>query len=131
MLAIGLAACETENNTTTPNPSPSVQEIDDYMKSANGLRIALFIEEGENETYLFDDYRFVFGADSSVTATKPGETIVGSYAVFRDDGRTELLMRFPGSPAFSELNDDWYFISRAGNTVRFEDSGDILEFEPY
>ncbi|HBH22472.1 MAG TPA: hypothetical protein DDY13_03520, partial [Cytophagales bacterium] len=83
----------------------------------------------DNETYLFDSYLFVFNSDETVSATDANETIQGSYSVFRDDGRIELRMNFFNNPGFTELNDDWYFISINQKIIRFDDSGDMLEFQ--
>jgi len=71
----------------------------------------------------------VLNTDGTVSATDAGKTVNGSYAVFRDDGKTELSMSFPDDPSFRELNDDWYFISFHQNLIRFNDGGDLLEFQ--
>ena len=64
-----------------------------------------------------------------MTAERTNESINGTYLVFRDDNRTELQMTFPGNSALRELSDDWYFISQNANTISFDDSGDILQFQ--
>lgn len=127
LLSVLMVACsEDENISPTSNDVDSVSE---FLINDNGLRIKLLTDGTDNETYLFDSYLFVFNSDETVTATDANETVNGTYSVFRDDGRIELKMSFPNDPSFTELNDDWYFISINQNTIRFDDSGDILEFQ--
>lgn len=88
------------------------------------------IEEGEDKTAQFNPYLFVFAANGVVTASLNGQTNAGSYLLFQDDGQTELMMNFPNTPALFELNDDWYKVSSVNGNLRFNDNGDILEFQP-
>jgi hypothetical protein len=83
----------------------------------------------KDQIHEIDSYLFVFNSDETVSATDANETIQGSYSVFRDDGRIELRMNFFNNPGFTELNDDWYFISINQKIIRFDDSGDMLEFQ--
>lgn len=111
------------NNSVNTNLAPE-------LFSQGGLRISEMIEEGENKTAEFNPYLFVFASNGVVTATLNGQVNAGTYLLFQDDGQTELLMNFPNSPALFELNDDWYKVSSNNGVLRFNDSGDILEFQP-
>ena len=126
-LSVALFSC-TKEDTSNP-PSNSTESLTSSLTIANGLRISEFIEEGVNETAMFSPYLFVFNTNGTVMATKTGHSINGTYLVFVDDNKTELMMTFPNNSELYELTDDWYFISQNGNTIRFEDSGDILQFE--
>jgi hypothetical protein len=95
----------------------------------NGLKITLLTDDEDNETYYFDSYLFNFNSDGRVVATDANGSVNGTYSVFRDDGRVELRMDFPDIQNFDELDDDWYFISINQNTIRFDDDGDLLEFQ--
>lgn len=99
------------------------------LTTDNGLKIIEFIEDGENETAYVSDFVFVFNDQGSVTATRNGQSITGTYSTFKDDGKTELKMSFPLDSELKELSDDWYFISDENNIIHFQDSGDILKFE--
>lgn len=126
-LSVGILSCQQDENINlTPENTPSVN---DFLRNQNGLRITEFIEEGIDETSEFSPYLFLFKEDGTVTAERTNESINGTYLVFRDDNRTELQMTFPGNSALRELSDDWYFISQNANTIRFDDSGDILQFQ--
>lgn len=132
-----LSSCEKEEELNNPDNasfpgltnSMDASAVAELLTIGNGLRITRLTDEEEDETYLFDSYLFVFNTDGTVSATDAGKTVNGSYAVFRDDGKIELSMSFPNDPSFRELNDDWYFISFHQNLIRFDDSGDRLEFQ--
>lgn len=103
--------------------------MNEFLRTQNGLRINELIEEGTNKTTQFSPYLFVFNENDTVTATQSSETINGTYLVFRDDNRTELRMTFPNNSLLFELSDDWYFVSQNATTIRFEDNGDIVQFQ--
>lgn len=128
VLSFVLAACDDDDNTTATS-STDPQPVLVALTNATGLRISLLTDDGEDETSDFDSYLFVFQTNDTVTATNSTETVNGTYSLFTDDGRLELRIAFPNTPGFSELNDDWYFISIDQTTIRFDDSGDVLEFE--
>jgi len=107
----------------------STETVNSFLIEPDGLIISEFIEDGRNKISIFRPYVFFFDTNGSVTATKDRESIQGSFYVFRDDGRVELRMDFPLDSELFELTDDWYFISQRGNLIRFDDSGDIIEFQ--
>ena len=92
-LSIFLISCEneTENNTNNIN----VANVNDYLRSENGLLINEFIEDGITKTSLTSGFIFNFSENGNVIATKNNEIINGTYLVFRDDNKTELRMTFP------------------------------------
>lgn len=126
-LSIGILSCQKDDDI-----SPiidSISSVNEFLRDQNGLRITELIEEGTNKTTQFSPYLFVFNENGTITATQSNETINGTYSVFRDDNRTELRMTFPNNTIFSELSDDWYFVSRNATTIRFEDNGDLVQFQ--
>jgi hypothetical protein len=132
-LLIALTSCQQEENNAEENLAATLisasSQTTNALSNPNGLRISEFIEEGVDKTALFSPYLFVFNSDGSVLATSNDNSINGSYIVFSDDGNTELSMTFPLDGPLYELNDDWYFISHNQDIIRFDDNGDILEFQ--
>lgn len=126
-ISVGFFSCQKDENISPTNNS--ISSVNDFLKDQKGLRITELIEEGTNKTTQFSPYLFVFNENGTVTATQSSETIDGSYLVFRDDNRTELRMTFPNNSLLFELSDDWYFVSQNATTIRFEDNGDIIQFQ--
>jgi hypothetical protein len=131
LLIVLLPACSLLDDSNSQNETTvsSANELSELFTNSSSVRIISFIEDGRDKTNQFSPYRFSFNTDGSIVATLDGITINGTYRVFRDDGRLELEMNFPSSSPLSELDDDWYFISRNSNTLTFEDSGDRIVFE--
>lgn len=119
-------SCEIIDNNDSDS---STETVISFLIEPDGLIISEFIEDGRNKTSIFRPYVFFFNSDGFVTATKDRESILGSFYVFRDDGRVELRMDFPLDSELYELTDDWYFFFQRGKLIRFDDSGDIIEFQ--
>lgn len=126
-LSVSILSCQKDDNVSPTNDS--ISSVSNFLENQNGLRINELIEEGNNKTTQFSPYLFVFNENGTVTATQTGETINGTYLVFRDDNRTELRMKFPTNSLLFELSDDWYFVYQNATTIRFEDDGDIVQFQ--
>jgi hypothetical protein len=126
-LAIAFTSCDDDDNLSPVGSS--VASVNEALLSANTMRINEFIEDGVDKTNIVSPYQFSFVSNGTVIAAKPGESINGTYLVFSDDNRTELRMNFPLNSELYELTDDWYLISNNGNIIRFEDSGDVIQFQ--
>jgi hypothetical protein len=128
----------TNENTSTQNYSinnqksqtnASISSIKEFLENPKGFRISELIEEGTNKTSKFRPYLFVFNENGTVTAAQSNKIINGTYLVFIDDNKIELRMNFPNNSILNELSDDWYFNFKNANSIRFEDSGDIVQFQ--
>jgi hypothetical protein len=126
-LSVGILSCQKDNNVSPTNNS--ILSVNEFLRTQNGLRITELIEEGTNKTTRFNPYLFVFNENGTVTATQSSETINGTYLVFSDDNRTELRMTFPNNSLLFELSDDWYYVTQNAATIRFEDNGEIVQFQ--
>lgn len=126
-LSVGILSCQKDNNVSPTNNS--ILSVNEFLRTQNGLRITELIEEGTNKTTRFNPYLFVFNENGTVTATQSSETINGTYLVFSDDNRTELRMTFPNNSLLFELSDDWYYVTQNAGTIRFEDNGEIVQFQ--
>jgi hypothetical protein len=127
VFVLGLISCDNNDNPNTNNSS--VAEVTATLTLPSGLRINQFIEDGVDKTNFFSSYVFEFNSNGAVTATNSNGVVNGTYLVFRDDNRTELRMTFPNTGEFFELTDDWYFDFQNDTLIRFEDSGDSIQFE--
>jgi hypothetical protein len=119
-------SCTSDNSEN--NSLISHENLIDSFTNHEFFRISTFIEESNDKTDFFGQYTFSFSSNNVVTAELNSEITTGFYDIFVDDGRIELRLLFPGNPQLNELNDDWYFISQTENTIKFNDSGDIIEF---
>lgn len=124
-ILFAFSSCEEDGKLLSPVDSDALTES---LVSSDGLTVSRFIEDGRDKTASLDSYLFFFMIDGAITVNNNEQEINGSYSVFMDDGELELMMSFPSSSNLNELTDDWYFISQTQEVLRFEDSGDVLEF---
>jgi hypothetical protein len=118
-----------ENEDSVNPTNGDIESVTQFLYDENGLVIVRLADDEDDETYYFDSYVFNFASDGSVVATDNDNTVNRTYSVFTDDGRIELIMSFPNINNFNELNDDWYFISINAHKIKFDDDGDVLEFQ--
>lgn len=97
-------------------------------------KITLFSESGVNQTSNFTNYEFTFSSGGTVTATKAGLDVNGTWSSNNDDSREKLIMTFGVNP-LDELSEDWHVLEESSTKVRLEHvSGggggtDLLTFE--
>lgn len=120
LLSIVLVSCSQDRSTID---AAQIAEAARTLSSAE-WRIAQFIEDGDDYTRKFENYRFRFAQDSTLTLIAPGGATAtsGRWRFFEDDGRTEFeITRFRGDK-YEDFNDDWYVISLSASEMRFEDN---------
>ncbi len=120
-----LIACDDDDNATV---TPQTVEINNFLISGNWV-VESLIDDGEDETADYANYVLSFNEQGEVVATHNSDsnlTRSGTYLVFEDDGLIELEMNFINPGIIDDLHDDWYFVSQSGNSIIWEDSGDIL-----
>jgi len=80
-----------------------------------------FNNEGVNETNNYTDFVFDFKEDFTVTATKNGDVVGGTWTVILDSGELKLDLNFGETNPFDELNEDWLVITIATTKVELKD----------
>lgn len=107
--------------------------ITDIVKEGT-WRVTLYNDSGTDELYHFTDYTFTF-SNGTVTATKSGSSVTGTYSSGTDDSQHKFILDFGSTVPFEELNDDWHILEETSTKIRLEDvsggSGetDLLTFE--
>ncbi|MCU0374107.1 MAG: hypothetical protein MUF24_02265, partial [Chitinophagaceae bacterium] len=109
LLFFGLVAC-TQDRTTIE--AAQIEQTTAQLTAAQ-WRIKLFIEDGDDYTRRFENYRLVFSADGKLsivnaTAERRSE---GRWRFFEDDGKTEFEISLLTGNTYEDLNDDWYVVA--------------------
>lgn len=103
-------SCSPDDNTPAGN---NVQLTD----ISGSWQIKQFIDNGQDETYHFSGYTFVFG-NSGITAVKGGISV---SAIFILSDSTipdqKMVMYFPDYEPWDELNEDWNILDWNRNTL--------------
>lgn len=124
---VTLSSCKKEQSPDSV--AGNYENISRFLTTPGGLKIIEFIEDQTNKTSQFNNYIFLFQSNNLVSVTSDDAEVTGSYSLFTDDGKVELQMDFPGNVKFRELSDDWYFILRDDQTIKFEDNVDVIQFQ--
>lgn len=97
--------------------------------------VTYYWDNDHEETASFSGYNFTFGAGNTLTATKNGTTIAGTWSAGNDDSQVKLILNFASPADFAEISDDWHVTERTDTRIKLEDvSGgnghtDFLTFE--
>ncbi len=79
--------------------------------------------DNTDETYKFSGYNFVFNTGGTVTATKAGLTINGTWS----ETSTKFILNFGTDPVFSDLNDDWQKEEKTVNSIKLKDDNPLQD----
>jgi len=89
------------------------------FNKVNG-NVTSYIDIGNDETNDYTNYEFQFYSNGTVTATKTGSTINGTWSSGNDDSRQKLYLTFSTSP-LNELDADWHILSQSMLQIILED----------
>lgn len=98
-------------------------------------KITYYNDNGNVETSTYSGYEFQFAGNGTITATKAGSAVNGTWTNGFDDSKLKLYLSFGTINPFQELNDDWHVTQQSAAIIKLEDvSGgggatDYLTFE--
>jgi len=108
-----LVSCSKDDDSSSSDPTTITNEI----SNSGNWRVALFSEEGVDETSYFNGYTFAFNSNNIVIATKSGSSISGSWTVIQDSGKNKLVLSFPDQGKFEEISEDWEILVKTDNNI--------------
>lgn len=125
---IFLSSCSSDDDN---QPAPSVSS----SISQGSWKITYFVDSGTDETGNFSGYSFQFNTNGTVSATKGGTTVNGTWSDGNDNSHSKLELNFGTVPVFNDLNEDWHVTMQNSTIIKLQHvSGgnggtDILYFE--
>ncbi len=124
---ISTSCSSNDDNQAAPSVSSSI--------SQGTWKITYFVDSGTDETGNFSGYAFQFNSNGTVSATRGGTTVNGTWSDGNDNSRSKLVLNFGSTPEFDELNEDWDVTMQNSTVIKLQHvSGgnggtDILYFE--
>lgn len=106
--AFTVLSCSKDDNNLTDQ-----SQIQQSIQTGT-WRVTLYNDSGDNKTSYFNGYSFVFGSNSTVTATIGTITQAGTLSIFPDSGDTKFVLSFLVSTGpFEEISEDWKIVSQS------------------
>ena len=129
ILVTTVSSCSKSDDTL--NPLAALTQTIQQGK----WKITYYNDNGNVETSTYTGYEFQFNSNGTITATKAGSTVSGTWTNGNDDSKLKLYLSFGTINPFQELNDDWHVTQQSAAIIKLEDvSGggggtDYLTFE--
>lgn len=110
-----ITSCKKDDNSS----SNSASVLNSTVQQGS-WKITYYNDSGNDETGHYNGYAFQFNSGGTVTATKAGNTVNGTWSSGNDDSTLKLILNFTTAP-FNELNDDWHVIQQNSTQIKLED----------
>lgn len=85
-----------------------------------------YYNDGQDKTVQFQDMRFRFLGDGTVTANASNVSVNGKWSIVRDVNRNEVLDIAIREQHFPDLSDDWTVTSAQAELLIMKDAGSEL-----
>lgn len=116
-LCLILASCQTEEPLSLPENPDLIQE-----QLQNGTWfIAEFRDDGRDIARRFSEFKFEFKENGVVEARSSSMLRVGSWRLYEDDDRPQIIKNFIEQEPWDELNEDWYIMRATPEEIILED----------
>lgn len=100
--------------------NPAALEL--FETVTDGLwHVALYLDNDEDETYMYYGYEWEFNPDFTVVANDSSETFNGTWEILGSEGTLELLLDFGSLAPFVELNDSWNVFEVLPTLIELDD----------
>ncbi|MEZ4875478.1 MAG: hypothetical protein R2793_08515 [Flavobacteriaceae bacterium] len=130
-MVLAFTACSQGEDPAPFTPNETSADQTTQVAQSGTWRITSYIDSGQDETSDFSGYEFTFNANGTVTATKGGETVSGTWSITDDssnsssddDGNStddddfNLFFAVSQDSKFDSLSDDWNFISVSASKI--------------
>lgn len=127
-LIVATSSC-TKENATAPADELASGEVA-YKQPDSGLyKIARFLDQGDDESALFNGYTFEFQPDGDLIATLPdGQVVNGTWTL--NAAETVMSIDISGTGALNNLDaDNWRVVQITDTRIRLRKSGpDVVVF---
>lgn len=86
--------------------------------------LAQFVDENQDYTYLFAEYKFSFLQGGNVSAISRTDTVAGSWSLQGDDSLAKMNLGFADIEPWKELTEDWVIVYASRERIILQDIDD-------
>lgn len=83
--------------------------------------ISNLTDNGQNETFEFNNVSFTFNEDGSVVAQRNAQSRTGQWNSTIDNAQIELILNFNGPALLNDLSEDWDVVTSSSTDISLED----------
>jgi len=128
-----LFSCSRDgNNNVQPNAA-----VSNVIQQGSWL-VSNYSNDGNDRLFLFGGYRFQFGSNGSLTATKGTASAIGTWSTGQSAGVSFIFFDFESTPSFNQLNGNWPTISVNSGQIKLKrislsgsGGNDFLDFDAF
>lgn len=123
-------SCESSDDSNGLNDMVNAEQVKSTVTSGS-WRVALFEEDGVDETNDFSDYTFVFESDGRLIADNGETSVSGAWSITSDsnssdddsssDDDVDFNIFFASPANFAELSEDWDIVSFSNSRIELKD----------
>jgi len=113
-----VSSCKKDDNSNSNSSQPAQLSASVQQGS---WKITSYIDNGVDQTNHYTGYEFQFNSNGTITATKAGTTISGTWSDGMDDSVLKLVLNFGAATPFLEINDDWHVTQQSAVMIRLQD----------
>ena len=122
------STCSSDDDSNSNN-NVNVQELTNISTDGTWM-VTSFVEDGNDETYHFDNFIFSFNADGSLTAVNDPQIITGMWSITDDSSNDDdsysdkdfvIMFNVDETSNFEDLNDDWDIENYTANKIQLID----------
>jgi len=116
-LATGFTACTKDD---TPGSGSTTSTSTSAIIVQGNWKVTYFINNGTDKTSSFAGFSFKFIAGGTVAASNSLLAVNGTWSSYNDDSQNKLLLNFPNSLSFADLNKDWHITEKTSARLVME-----------
>ena len=116
LFLVAFSSCKKSDNSA----SNQVNTLNTTVQQGK-WRVSFFSSSSNDETSHYTGYEFQFITGGTITATKTGSSVSGTWSNGSDDSTIKLVLNFGVSAPFLELNNDWHVTQQSSTIITLED----------
>lgn len=128
MLFLLFTSCESSDDSDDMNEVGNTEEVKASL-TAGSWEVALFEEDGVDQTSYFTGYSFVFEATGELIADNGETSISGAWSITSEsnsdddsssDDDVDFKIYFASSAKFAEISEDWEIVSYSSSRIELK-----------
>lgn len=115
LILFSFASCSKNDSSSTISTTAVTNTV-----VSGTWKIIYYWDSDHEETANYSGYNFTFASGNTLTATKTGSSVTGTWSTLDDDSKTKLVLVFSTPTSFVEISEDWHVIERTDSRIKLQ-----------